>query len=193
MKLLQPNKLILIGASTGGPSDIKKILKSIPHNFYSPIIIAQHMGNEFISSFALHMNANTHLDVKVPNNNEVLKSKTVYIVSKNCRVLRQANNLLFQITINKKNIFNPNINELFTSCAHFSNYVAILACILTGIGDDGSKGIASLCKTDATCVAANKSSSVVHGMPQRASEVSKDVQVLSIDDIINTIHQFGEE
>ena len=102
LKLLQPNNLI-------------------PDNFHSPIIIAQHMGNEFISSFTLHMNANTHLDVKVPN-----------------------------------------INELFTSCAHFSNNVDILACTLTGIGDDGSKGIASFCKTDASCMAANKSSSILN-------------------------------
>lgn len=192
MKLLQPNKLILIGASTGGPSDIKKILKSIPSNFSSPIIIAQHMGDEFIASFASHMNTATYLSVTVARDGKVLKDKRVYIVTKHAHILKQQNNLQFKITASKKDVYNPNINELFTSCSHFSNEIDVLACILTGIGDDGAKGIATLCKTDASCIAANKTSSAVYGMPQRASEVSKSVKVLSMDEIIKAINQFGE-
>ncbi len=191
MKLLQPNKLILIGASTGGPSDIKKILKSLSDNFNSPIIIAQHMGDEFISSFASHMNDNTHLMVKVAHNNEVLNSNTVYIVSKHSRIIQEDIKLLFKITTDSKDIYNPNINALFTSCSHISLEIDILACILTGIGDDGAKGIGTLCVRNASCIAANETSSAVYGMPQRAKEVSKDVQVLSIQEIINTINKFG--
>ena len=193
LKSSQPNRLILIGASTGGPRDIKKILKAIPSDFRSTIIIAQHMSNEFMPSFASNMSTSTHLDVKVAQDNEALKCKTVYITSNHCQVVKQKDTLHFKITTNAKDTYNPNINELFSSCSHFSNDIEVLACILTGIGDDGAKGISSLCKTNASCIAENETSSAVYGMPQRAHEVSKKVKVLSIDEIIDTINKFGED
>lgn len=192
MKPLQPNRLILIGASTGGPKDIKKILKSIPNNFRSSIVIAQHMSDDFISSFAFNMAKNTHLNVKVAQNNETLKCNTIYVASKHCQIIKQDSCFNFKITTNKNDTYNPNINKLFSSCSHFSNDIEVLACILTGIGDDGAQGMLSLSKTNALCVVADQSSSAVYGMPLRAREVSNKVQSRSLDEIIKTIQKFEE-
>ena len=120
MKHLEPNRLILIGASTGGPRDIKHILKSISQEFRSSIIIAQHMGDEYMESFASHMSSNTHLTVKVAQDGEFLQCRTVYIASKVCHVVKNKESLSFKITTSKEESYNPNINELFTSCSHFS-------------------------------------------------------------------------
>lgn len=192
LKHLKPSKLVLIGASTGGPKDIKTILKSISNNFDACIVIAQHMGDEFMPSFASRIDTNTHLEVKVAEDGEVLKEKTIYIASKHCHITKQRDALHFEITTSKTDTYNPNINELFTSCAAFANDMEVLACILTGIGDDGAKGVAKLCTTNASCITENKASSAVYGMPQRAKEASPKVKVLSLEEIVNTINQFGE-
>ncbi|MDF1874893.1 chemotaxis protein CheB [Sulfurimonas sp. SAG-AH-194-I05] len=192
MKHLEPKRLILIGASTGGPMDIKKILQSIPKDFKACIIIAQHMGDQFLASFASHMGGETHLHVQLAKHNETLECDTVYVVSKCTHVEKARNTLAFKVRENTKKSFNPNINALFTSCANFSNDIDVLACILTGIGDDGSSGMLCLSKTKARCISANKESSAVYGMPMRAQEVSSRVQSLSLDEIIATINTFGE-
>ena len=191
LKHLQRNKLILIGASTGGPRDIKLILKSLSKNFTATIIIAQHMGDEYIPSFISHLQSDTHLDVKIAHDNENLKEKMVYVTS-NCSQIKEHNNeLLFHVKPAKADSYNPSINELFTSCANFSQNINTLACILTGIGDDGANGMLELSKKNATCISANKESSTVYGMPLRAQEISSKVQSLSLDKIIDTINKFG--
>ncbi len=193
LKSLQLNKLILIGASTGGPRDIKTIIKAIPEDFNASIVIAQHMGDEFISSFTSHMNVTTYLDVKVAHNNESLQSKTIYVATNCCRIKQQSNELVFHISDKTHNSYNPNINELFKSCSKFSNNIDTLACILTGIGDDGAKGMLELVNHNTKCISANKASSAVYGMPLRAQEVSSKVQSLSLSEISNKINQFGAQ
>lgn len=149
------------------------------------------MGDEYMESFASHMSSNTHLKVKVAQDGEFLQCQTVYIASKICHVVKNRESLSFKITTSKEENYNPNINELFISCSHFSKNMDVLACILTGIGDDGAKGMLALSKTGSVCLSESKESAAVYGMPLRAQEVSKKVKVQSLNEIIKTINSFG--
>ncbi len=191
MRHLKLNKLILIGASTGGHNHIKKILKALPSGFGSTIVIAQHMGDEYISTVASHMNDNSKVDVKIATDSQRLESSTVYIASKLCRVVEKEGLLSFEVSSSEETSYNPSIDELFSSCSRFSAKVDILACILTGIGDDGTKGMSALCKTDVKCISESEESAVVYGMPLRAKEISPRVKVESLMEIIDTIKEFG--
>lgn len=192
MKHLKLNKLILIGASTGGPGHIRKILKSLPLGFNSTIVIAQHISCEYISTFSSHMKENSKIDVKIAEDGDKLENSTVYIASKICRVVEKKASLSFEVLSNKDIDYNPNIDELFISCSKFTSNVKILACILTGIGDDGAKGMLELSKLDATCISESEDSAVVYGMPMRAKEISQKVETKSLQEIIDTIKKFGE-
>lgn len=149
------------------------------------------MADPFIKTFAKHMHDASHLNVHLAENNVNIEPATIYICSKLCRIVRNANHYSFSVSESINDDYNPNISELFKSCAMFSNKVDVLALILTGIGDDGASGIVELCKTKANCVSESKESAVVYGMPQRALEVSSRVQSQSLDEIIQTIKEFG--
>lgn len=191
MRDLKLNNLILIGASTGGPSHIKKILKALPLDCKSTIVIAQHMADPFIETFIKHMNTISSLKVRLAKNNGILEPSTVYITTKLSQIKYHAHRYSFDVSESEVSDYNPNINTLFSSCSVFSNTAEVLAIILTGIGDDGSLGMKKLSTTNANCIAESESSAVVYGMPQRAKEVSTKVKVQSLTEIIETIKGFG--
>ncbi len=193
MKNSKPDKLVLIGSSTGGPSHLRRILQALPSPYYPPIVIAQHMASAYIDTFASRLHLETHLDVKVAYDCEQLQPSTVYVTSDLSRIILKDGSLQFKVEPNTLETYNPDINQLFTSCHIFADTIEILAVILTGIGDDGAQGLKSLCDRNVRCIAESPESAVVYGMPMRAKEVSPDVQVKSLEQIINTISEFGAE
>lgn len=149
------------------------------------------MQESYIKTFASHINDHCKIHVKVAQDGEVLRASTAYVTPQTAQILQKNSQLYFHTTHTKEHSFNPDINELFHSCAKLGNKTEILAFILTGIGDDGAQGLLSLCKINAECIAESEESAVVYGMPLRAKEVSQNVRVESLDQIIETIKRFG--
>ncbi|MDQ7044229.1 MAG: chemotaxis protein CheB, partial [Sulfurimonas sp.] len=127
----------------------------------------------------------------VAKDTQRLENSSVYITSHLCKISNNSDTYSFNITNSKTNAYNPDINELFQSCAELNTKLNILACILTGIGADGAKGMAKLSTIDVLCIAESEESAVVYGMPKRAKELCSKVQVKSLDEIIKTIIEFG--
>lgn len=191
MKHLGPKRVIVLGSSTGGPAHIAKILKSVVTLPGASMIIAQHMGKKFIPSFASHLNESSALSVRLASDNLALKREEVYVCSDLSDVVAENGTLCFKVTESSPENYNPNIDYLFRSIARLQPQIEILAIILTGIGDDGVEGAILINKSGGRCIAESEQSAVVYGMPARAKELVENIEVKTLDEIINAIEIFG--
>ncbi len=185
-------KLILIGASTGGPGHLKEIFASLNEDFSTPIIVAQHMNRSFISTFVSQFDSEYGLNFVVGNDDMEIKERYVYICSENS-VVRYENSKLILKKSYEKSLYNPCINILFNSITKLDTDLDIFAALLTGIGDDGAEGLSNLEKRGAACFAENEESSVVYGMPKKAVEFNKNVKSKNLSEIIEEINEFDKK
>lgn len=183
-------KLVLIGASTGGPGHLKRILKDIPQDVKVPIIIAQHMGALFIPSFAQQFKSELNVAVFRVDTELRLDGGGVFICEKNTIVSKSLPLRVMPEPKQSQTTHNPNIDILFNSAVSLSEDVNILTILLTGIGADGALGMQALNKAGATCIGENEESSVVYGMPKRAKELIPNLNMLSLQEIKEKLEHF---
>lgn len=188
MKHSVPKKIVLIGASTGGPGQIQKIINSLPKLKDTTIVIAQHMIDGFMDSFANRFQNIKHLRVSVVKDNQAFESNNIYI----CEGETQLINDSFSKKEISLNSYNPNINILFNSFTLLAKDTKILCAILTGIGDDGVEGCKNLSFNGALCITESKKSAIVDGMPSRARLLVPNIKVHEIDKIVQIISEFCE-
>lgn len=186
-------KFILIGASTGGPGHIKKILSSLNSDFDIPIIIAQHMNEVFIKSFVKQFDDELPFDCFLADSEDIIEKSTVHICAKHCSVSERYGKLRLESCSDIVSSYNPSVDCLFNSAIKLSKQYEILAILLTGIGQDGAVGLSELEKAGAICIAESKESAIVYGMPKKAAEMNSEIKVMSLDNIIEFIKQFGDK
>lgn len=186
---MQPHKFILLGASTGGPGHIEHIITSLPEDFDAVLIIAQHMGDEYLGSFAARLNKASKLPVTLAQNGESIRNGSVYICTRHCEI-RNSTYPEFSVTQNTMSRYNPDINALFSS-AECLKEQELLAIIMTGIGDDGVEGMQKLNQKKVKRIAESEATAIVYGMPMRAAEVIENILICSLDEIIEEIKRFG--
>ena len=182
-----PKKIVLIGASTGGPGQIQKIITSLPILKQTSVLIAQHMVEGFLESFASRLQNTTKNNLKIIKNNQTLETSTIYIAE---GVTHLNTRRVFQQQKASSNSYNPDINSLFNSFAPLSQEVEILSVILTGIGSDGIDACVNLSNHGVRCITESESSAIVDGMPNRARALVPSIQVYEIDKIIKIISEF---
>lgn len=184
------SKLVLIGASTGGPGHLKKILKDIPENTKVPIIIAQHMGALFIPSFAQQFKSELNAAVYRIDTELRLDNGGIFICEKNTVISKTMPLRVMPESKQTQTTHNPNIDILFNSAVSIAQDTNILTILLTGIGSDGALGMQALNKAGATCIGENEESSVVYGMPKRAKELIPNLNMLSLQEIKEKLEHF---
>lgn len=185
-------KVVLIGASTGGPGHLKKILSALPANYNATLVIAQHMNRIFIPSFISQFKNELSLGVSSIETCLELKPSIAYFCPYNCTLSKHHYTLCVEPSLGDITPYNPCVNTLFSSALPFSKEVEFLAILLTGIGDDGALALSALKHEGVTCIAESEKSAIVYGMPKRAIEINPLIRSLSLDDIILTIKKFGE-
>lgn len=191
MKPSVPKKIVLIGASTGGPGQIIKIIKSLNLNNTS-VVIAQHMINGFLESFAQNLQSYISNKVLIVNNKTYLKSSTIYVCEGETTLEKENNKFVFVSKSSLENNYNPNINIIFNSFVKFSSEFEILVVILTGIGDDGVDACINLNKNSVRCITETKESAIVDGMPSRARLLVSNIEIYDLQEIIKLINEFCE-
>ena len=179
--------IIAIGASTGGPSAIEGVLNALPANLNIPVVIAQHMPEQFLMTFAQRLNKISPLRVKIAERGEVLREQTVYIIpgNTNTHIVQKADTKqpVFRFTGQRYSAFNdPSIDGLFMSMAEVYGEKAI-GVVLTGMGKDGTEGLRAIQLQQGYTIAQDESSSVVFGMPKHAIDSGVVQQVLRLRDI----------
>lgn len=184
------NKLVLIGASTGGPGHLRTILSSLQPTLQTPIIIAQHMNAVFISSFVQQFK--TELDAPVLNANHALHVNQggVYICESNCAL---SPNLPLKLRFNdpcEPTLYNPSVDHLFLSAVPLCKEMDVMAILLTGIGHDGALGLKALYEAGAKCYGESEQSAIVYGMPKRAKELIPELTMLPLSELHSVLQRF---
>jgi two-component system chemotaxis response regulator CheB len=185
-----PKKLVLIGASTGGPGQIEKIVEALPQLFNTSIIIAQHMAVGFMGSFAKRLQEHSQSPLSLAENNAPMQSGNIYICAAKTTLANNNSEFSFSQEPLPKHSFNPDINLLFNSIVPFAQNFEILSVILTGIGSDGGEGCRALGDKGCQCLTETEQSAIVDGMPSRARVEVANIKVQNINEIINTIKEF---
>ena len=190
MKTSVPKKIVLIGASTGGPGQIQKIINSLPKLHHTTVIIAQHMVSGFINSFANRLQNSSKNPISVIQDNQTFDTACIYLCEGETYLNIGSSRLLFTHKSHSPNSFNPDINILFNSFVPLCKSVDILSIILTGIGDDGVEACQSLSKNGAKCITESQESAIVDGMPHHARLLVQNIKVHNIEKIVNIISEF---
>lgn len=178
------NKIIAIGASTGGTEAIFKLLSELPRNM-PPIVIVQHMPAAFLESFAQRLNSICKLYVKTADDKEILSKGKVLISPGNIHMKINRSGARYYVKLsNDKPVFHqkPSVEVMFNSVAEYVGKNAI-GVILTGMGRDGAKGLLNMKKSGAYTIAQDEKSSIVFGMPREAIECGGVDKIVSLDNM----------
>jgi len=188
------NKVVLIGASTGGVQALTKIVERLPQNTPG-IALVQHMPATFIDPLAEQLSKKTSMSVKVAENNEPLLPGKIVIAPGNfhLEITKRSNLFYTRLSEGKPVGYHiPAVNVLFLSAARIG-CPEILGIILTGMGEDGAQGILQMKMNQCRTIGQDQESSVVYGMPKKAFELGGVEQQVSLSAISQKIVEFAEE
>ncbi|WP_426577024.1 protein-glutamate methylesterase/protein-glutamine glutaminase [Xenorhabdus stockiae] len=178
--LLSSEKLIAVGASTGGTEAIKNLLQPLPVT--SPaLLITQHMPSGFTRSFAERLNKLSQITVKEAEDGERVLPGHAYIApgDRHMELCRSgANYQIMTSSAPPVNRHRPSVDVLFRSVAKYAGRNAV-GVILTGMGSDGAAGLLEMKKAGAYTLAQSEASCVVFGMPRAA------IQLGAVDDVMD--------
>jgi two-component system, chemotaxis family, protein-glutamate methylesterase/glutaminase len=166
------DRLILVGASTGGTEAIRDFLVGMPPDCPG-ILIVQHMPENFTRMFAERLNGLCQITVKEAEHNDPILPGHAYVApgGKHLWVKRDAGQLLAKLSTEPPmNLHRPSVDFLFLSAAKFVGADAI-GVIMTGMGRDGAQGMLEMKKAGAWNIAQDEASSVIFGMPREAIEI----------------------
>nr|WP_320193575.1 chemotaxis response regulator protein-glutamate methylesterase [uncultured Desulfobacter sp.] len=177
------NKIIAIGASTGGAEAIKNVLTQMPKDAPG-IVVVQHMPAQFTKSFAGRLNELCSMRVKEAENGDPVTTGTVLIAPGNYHMLLKRTGTKYFVTVKTGPLVHyqrPAVDVLFRSVARLAGANAV-GIILTGMGKDGAQGLLEMKQAGAITIAQDENSSVVYGMPKAAERIGA---VDYIEDIHN--------
>lgn len=162
-------KLIVVGASTGGTDALPLFLGQLPENAPG-VVVVQHMPENFTRSFAERLNSLCRMRVKEAENGETILSGQVLIAPGGKHTLIRRSGARYYVEIREGPLVSrhrPSVDVLFRSCARYAGKNAV-GVILTGMGDDGARGMKEMSEVGARTFAQDEASCVVFGMPKEA-------------------------
>ena len=183
---LSKNKVVVIGASTGGPKALEFILAKIKGDFPAGVVVAQHMPQFFTHFFAERLGRITSLVVSEAQNGDVIEGGKVLVAPGNFNIKITKSLLAPQVELEtvgeNERTATPSIDTLFYSAAATFGKNAV-GVILTGMGRDGSRGLKAIKIMGGKTIAQDEKTSLVYGMPKSALENGAVSKVLSIHQI----------
>lgn len=185
---ISTEKLIIIGASTGGTEAIKDVLVHLPPDCPG-ILIAQHMPPGFTRSFAERLNRLCKIEVKESEGGERVLPGHAYIAPGHSHLLLKKNGANYMTELSQADPVNrhrPSVDVLFQSAAQYAGKNAV-GVILTGMGKDGAAGMLAMHQAGAYNLAQDEDSSVVFGMPREAIAIGAVDEIVSLRDMAGRI------
>ena len=177
---------VAIGASTGGPLVLQKILSGLPPDFPVPVLIVQHMAQGFVEGFAQWLSEASRFPVRVASQGERAVAGHGYVAPDGFH-LGLENGLKITLSgLAPENGLRPSVAHLFRSVAQVLGPAAI-GVLLTGMGKDGAEELKTLKETGAITIAQDEASSVVYGMPGEAVRLEAAAYVLPPETIAATL------
>jgi two-component system chemotaxis response regulator CheB len=177
--------VVIIGASTGGPSALSTILSSFPADFPASIVVIQHIMENFSGPLARRLEKKCQLCVKEGKNGDKLEHGNVYIAPTKKHLVFK-NSLIRLDEGPTRNHFKPSIDVTMESAVQ-SFGKKVMGVVLTGAGSDGVKGLKAIKEAKGITIAQDEQSSVLYHMPRNAFKSGYVDYVLPLDDIADKI------
>ena len=191
---LELTGLLVIGASTGGPSAVQRVLTELPADYPFPVIVIQHMPPVFTRQFAMRLDRNTALKGREAANGDKLESGVVLVVPGGHHLLisDQNSGTVEIVEKNSEDRFVPSVNITMSSAARVYGG-SVTGVLLTGMGNDGAEGLKSIREAGGHTIAESEESSVVYGMPRAAVKKGAVQDVLHLDMIGSRLVELSRE
>ncbi|MDZ4262725.1 MAG: chemotaxis response regulator protein-glutamate methylesterase [Pseudomonadota bacterium] len=174
--------LVAIGASSGGPHALAEVLSALPADFSSPVVIIQHVDENFSSELAQWLDKKCALNVKLARSGDSLMPGQVLIAGTNDHLIIRPDNLLDYTPFPREMSYRPSVDIFFNSVA--DNWKGnVVAVLLTGMGRDGAEGLLHLRNKGMHTIAQNEATCAVYGMPKAAVKLNAAVDILPLDQI----------
>jgi two-component system chemotaxis response regulator CheB len=181
------HKVVAIGVSTGGPQALQVLLSSLPSDFKAGIVVVQHISKGFIGGLAEWLRQSCSLDVHVARAGDVLKSSTIWIAPDEYNLVVDEKGVIgLKEDVTKKLLHVPSIDVMMESIADSFGSFA-LGVIMTGMGQDGVKGIAAIKDRGGFTIAQDEATSVVYGMNKVAVDKGFINKILPLDKMAEEI------
>jgi two-component system chemotaxis response regulator CheB len=173
-----------VGASTGGTEALRVFLEALPLD--SPgLVIVQHMPEKFTKSFADRLNETCRISVKEAEDGDTVINGRALIAPGNFHMLLKRSGARYYVEVKEGPLVNrhrPAVDVLFRSTARYAGGNAI-GIIMTGMGDDGAKGLLEMRQAGAKTIAQDEASCVVFGMPKEAIKLGGAMKILPLEEI----------
>jgi two-component system chemotaxis response regulator CheB len=177
-------KVVAVGASTGGTEALRSFLESLPLDAPG-IVIVQHMPEMFTKSFANRLNDLCKITVKEAENGDSVIRGRALIAPGNKHMLLKRSGARYYVEVKEGPLVNrhrPSVDVLFRSTARYAGKNAI-GIIMTGMGDDGAQGLLEMKQAGAYTIAQDEKSCVVFGMPKEAIKLNAAEKILALEQI----------
>ena len=184
-----PVDLLVIGASTGGPVALQKIIAKLPSDFPVPVLIIQHMPNSFTPAFAERLNNLSQLSVKHACDGDALNKGRILLAPGGKQMLvvgRGQNKLVKVLDGDERLTYKPSVDVSFGSAAK-AYPGRVLGVVLTGMGADGREGCRMLKQSGSTVWTQDEASCVIYGMPMSVDQAGYSDASISLSQIAERI------
>lgn len=175
-------RLLLIGASTGGPVALTEVLTKLPGNFPLPIVLVQHMPENFTKAFAERLNRQCNIEVREAQDGDHLKAGVALLAPGGKQLLVDKRGTVRILPGDERVNYKPCLDVTFGSAANaFDDKV--LGVILTGMGSDGREGARMIKQRRGHIWSQDERSCVIYGMPMAVAKANLTDRVMSLQEI----------
>lgn len=185
------DKVVALGTSTGGTHALEYVLTALPRTC-AGIVVVQHMPEHFTAAFASRLNALCEMEVKEAEDNDRVMPGLVLIANGGKHMLLQRSGAQYRVQLKDGPLVSrhrPSVDVLFRSVANAAGNNA-LGIIMTGMGDDGARGLLDMHQAGATTLAQDEASCVVYGMPKEAVKLGAANRQVALANIAEEIINF---
>ncbi|MDA2913210.1 chemotaxis response regulator protein-glutamate methylesterase [Acidobacteriia bacterium AH_259_A11_L15] len=188
-KSVERKKLVVIGASTGGPRAVALVLSALPRDILAAIIVIQHMSPGFVPTFVDRLQWGCSPEISLAQEGEVIKPGRVLVVPGGCHTSILQNGVARKIhlsTTSSPHAIFPSVDHAMESAARAYGEDT-LGVLLTGTGSDGARGMKALKDAGGSTIAEDQSTCVAFGMPKAAIDMGCVDEIVPLQQIANTI------
>jgi two-component system chemotaxis response regulator CheB len=187
--LESPGRLVVIGASTGGPRALQRILSGLPGRFPAPILVIQHVASGFTRGLAEWLSGETRLHVTLAQDGEGLENGRVYIAPEGYQLLPERR--VVRLADTPRTTTMPSVDVTMHAVARRFAERSV-GVLLTGMGNDGAEGLLAIRRAGGVTIAQDQTSSTIFGMPRAAIEMGAAEHILALDEIAAGLVGFVE-
>ena len=185
---LNPDQLVGIGASAGGPAALAEVLHGLPADFPAAVVIIQHVDEQFAKGLAEWLGRHSPMPVSVARGGERPVRGTVLVAGSGDHLTFSGANTLTYTPHPADYLYRPSVDVFFRSIVKHWRGGAV-GVLLTGMGRDGAQGLKALRDAGCHTIAQDRATSAVYGMPKAAAALEAAVEVLPLNQIAPALKQ----